>query len=100
MDRKKLETVTSFEYLGSLRTDEGSKPEILSRITVVQHTILNSIQKRAGSSKSTATGTDTTEITLREGSFNKYWPSGQTTVNKRAPIHCIIPINDMVHRPL
>ena len=32
MDRKKLETVTSFEYLGSVITDEGSKPEILSRI--------------------------------------------------------------------
>ena len=30
---QKLETVTSFKYLGSLVTDEGSKPEILSRIT-------------------------------------------------------------------
>ena len=29
---QKLETVTSFKYLGSVRTDEGSKPEILSRI--------------------------------------------------------------------
>ena len=29
---QKLETVTSFKYLGSLVTDEGSKPEILSRI--------------------------------------------------------------------
>ena len=29
---KKLETVTSFKYLGSLITNEGSKPEILSRI--------------------------------------------------------------------
>ena len=28
----KLETVTSFKYLGSIITDEGSKPEILSRI--------------------------------------------------------------------
>ena len=27
-----LETVTSFRYLGSVLTDEGSKPEILSRI--------------------------------------------------------------------
>ena len=25
---------------------------------------------------------------------------GQSTVNKRAPIHCIIPVNDMVDRPL
>ena len=29
---QKLETVTSFKYLGSFVTDEGSKPEILSRI--------------------------------------------------------------------
>ena len=27
-----LETVTSFKYLGSVITDEGSKPDILSRI--------------------------------------------------------------------
>ena len=29
---QKLETVTSYKYLGSVITDEGSKPEILSRI--------------------------------------------------------------------
>ena len=29
---QKLEIVTSFKYLGSVVTDEGSKPEILSRI--------------------------------------------------------------------
>ena len=29
---QKLETFTSFKYLGSVVTDEGSKPEILSRI--------------------------------------------------------------------
>ena len=29
---QKLEPVTSFKYPGSLKTDEGSKPEILSRI--------------------------------------------------------------------
>ena len=29
---KKLETVTSFKYLGSVKTGKGSKPEILSRI--------------------------------------------------------------------
>ena len=29
---QELETVTSFKYLGSVVTDEGSKPEILSRI--------------------------------------------------------------------
>ena len=27
-----LETVISFKYLGSVITDEGSKPEILSRV--------------------------------------------------------------------
>ena len=30
---QKLETVTSFKYLGSVISDDGSKPEILSRIT-------------------------------------------------------------------
>ena len=30
---QKLETVTNFKYLGSVITDEGSKPELLSRIT-------------------------------------------------------------------
>ena len=30
---QKLETVTSFKYLGSVVSDEGSKLEILSRIT-------------------------------------------------------------------
>ena len=29
---QKLETVTSFKHLGSVITDKGSKPEILSRI--------------------------------------------------------------------
>ena len=29
---QKLETVTSFKYLGSIITDEGSRPEILSGI--------------------------------------------------------------------
>ena len=29
---QKLETVTRFKYLGSVKTDDGSKPEILSRI--------------------------------------------------------------------
>ena len=29
---QKLETVTSFKYLGSFITDEGSKPELLCRI--------------------------------------------------------------------
>ena len=29
---QKLETITSFKYLGSVITDEGSKPELLCRI--------------------------------------------------------------------
>ena len=32
VNRQRLETVTSFKYLGSVITDEGSKPEIPSRI--------------------------------------------------------------------
>ena len=32
VNKQKLETVTSFKYLGSAITDEGSKLEILSRI--------------------------------------------------------------------
>ena len=36
VDGQKLETVTSFKYLGSVITDEGSRPEILSRIAQTQ----------------------------------------------------------------
>ena len=32
MNGQKLETVTSFKYLGSVIADEGCKPEILSRV--------------------------------------------------------------------
>ena len=32
LNRQKLETVTSFKYRGSAIINEGSKPEILSRI--------------------------------------------------------------------
>ena len=32
---QKLETATSFKYLGSVRTDEGSKPEIISRMAQI-----------------------------------------------------------------
>ena len=32
MDGQKLKTVTSFKYLSSVITDEGSKPQILFRI--------------------------------------------------------------------
>ena len=33
VNEQKLETVTSFKFLVSVITDEGSKPELLSRIT-------------------------------------------------------------------
>ena len=33
---QKLETVTSFKYRGSVITDKGSKPEILSRIALTR----------------------------------------------------------------
>ena len=32
IDNKKLETVRSFKYLGAIVSDEGSNPEVLSRI--------------------------------------------------------------------
>ena len=32
IDNKKLETARSFEYLAAIVSDEGSKPEVLSRI--------------------------------------------------------------------
>ena len=38
---QKLETVTSFKYLGSVITDEGSKPEMLSRIAQTTATLTN-----------------------------------------------------------
>ena len=45
IDNKKLETVRSFKYLGAIVSDEGSKPEVLSRIaqTTAAVTILNII---------------------------------------------------------
>ena len=36
---QKLETVTSLKYLGSVITDEGPKPEILSRPKMTQTTV-------------------------------------------------------------
>ena len=36
---QKLETVTSFKYLGSVITDGGSKPEILSSIDKVESSL-------------------------------------------------------------
>ena len=35
VDNKKLATVRSFKYLGDILLDEGSKPEVLSRITQI-----------------------------------------------------------------
>ena len=40
---QKLDTVTRFKYLGSVKTDEGSKPEILSRIAQTTATLTRSI---------------------------------------------------------
>ena len=34
---KRLETISPFKYLEGIVTDEGSKPEILSRITQAMH---------------------------------------------------------------
>ena len=48
IDNKKLETVHSFKYLGAIVSDEGSKPEVLSRIaqTTAAVTKLKVIWKR------------------------------------------------------
>ena len=43
---QKLETVTSFKYLGSVITDEGSKPEILSRIERLLYDKAQHVTKR------------------------------------------------------
>ena len=39
VDGQKLETVTNLKYLGSVIPDEGSKPEILSRIAQTTTTL-------------------------------------------------------------
>ena len=54
MIEQKLETVTSFKYLGSVITDEGSKPEILPRIaqTTVTLTRLKPVWNDRGHSLS------------------------------------------------
>ena len=44
---QKLKTVTSFKYLGSVMTDEGSKPEILSR-TAQTTAALTCLKKSVG----------------------------------------------------
>ena len=40
---QKLNTATGFKYLGSVTTDEGSKPEILSRIAQTTGELTRSI---------------------------------------------------------
>ena len=39
INNKRLETVNQFKYLGVIVTDEGSKPEILSRIAEATHVL-------------------------------------------------------------
>ena len=41
MNRQKVETVTRFKYLGSVITDGGSRPEILSRIAQTPAALTN-----------------------------------------------------------
>ena len=43
---QKLETVTSFKYLGSVITDENSKPEILSMIAQTTAALTRLKQKK------------------------------------------------------
>ena len=41
---QKLETVTSFKYLSSVITDEGSKPEILFRIARTDNSTIDKVE--------------------------------------------------------
>ena len=50
--KKKLETVRSFKYLGVIASDEGSKPEVLSRIA--QTTAGNEETDRGNGGKTTS----------------------------------------------
>ena len=43
MNGQNLETVTSFKYLGSVITDEGSKPEILYRMVQTTAALTNNL---------------------------------------------------------
>ena len=45
----KLETVASFKHLGSVLSDEGSKPEILSRIAQMTEALASLKQSQASS---------------------------------------------------
>ena len=67
IDNKKLETVRSFEYPGAIASDEGSKPEVLSKIaqataTVTKLEVIWNVKNIAISSK---TWTITADIERR-----------------------------------
>ena len=71
VNAQKLETVTSFKYLGSVITDEGSKPEILSRIaqTTATLTSLKPVWNDRSTSPSTKINKQREEQTLRRVTF-------------------------------
>ena len=73
-NERKIETVTSFKYLGSIITYEGSKPEILSWIaqTTATLTRLKPVWKDRSispSSKICLMGSLVTSTFLYDGSF-------------------------------
>ena len=68
---QKIETVTSFRFLGSVITDEGPKPEILSRIarTTAAFTRLKLVWNDRSTSPSTKINKQREEQTLRRVTF-------------------------------
>ena len=44
IDNKKLEIIRGFEYLGAIVSDEGSKPEVLSRIAQATAAVIDKIR--------------------------------------------------------
>ena len=77
IDNKKLETVRSFEYPGAVASDEGSKPEVLSKIaqataTVTKLEVIWNVKNIAISSK---TWTITADIERRIRALEMSTPS-------------------------
>ena len=86
-DGQELETVTSFKYLGSVITDEGSKPEILSRIaqTTAALTRLKSVWNGRGISLSSKTLLMRSFVTSIFSLLVNHGPSQQSSKEEYKP---------------
>ena len=72
---QKLETVTSFKYLGSVITDEGTKPEILSRTaqtTAASH-VLNAMMWRSNTQRTKRSQPEIQANTMSDGLRTKHF---------------------------